>query len=74
MSEKPRYTHECECCTFLGRYDEYDLYHCTQSGIPTVLARYGNKGPEYLSGMMFNTPPLVEAKFRCFDNGLLPRI
>jgi hypothetical protein len=47
----PRYQHDCTACTFLGTYKEFDLYFCPQVGHPTLIARYGDKGPEYQSGM-----------------------
>jgi hypothetical protein len=52
---KPRFHHDCDRCTFLGHHDTnegpFDLYHCTQTYFPTVIARYGDKGPEYASGL-----------------------
>ena len=57
--EKPQYQHNCEACVFLGRYTDsdqqrdFDLYVCPQGGIPTVIARFGNDGPEYSSGLPF---------------------
>lgn len=52
QSEKPTYKHDCSVCTFLGRYKDeygdYDLYYCSTE--PTIVSRYGNKGPEYYSG------------------------
>lgn len=62
MTEKPLYQHDCTDCQYLGRYlkpmesihDDpdavYDLYYCPKtSGSGSVLARYGNDGPDYLS-------------------------
>jgi hypothetical protein len=60
--EKPEYEHDCENCVFLGhivekgpsgrRAQSYDLYYCTQAPlIPTVIARYGDEGAEYSSGL-----------------------
>jgi hypothetical protein len=43
---KPKYEHDCDKCTFLGPYREYDLYVCDG----TVLARYGS-GSRYVSGI-----------------------
>jgi len=48
---EPRYKHDCNQCVFLGHEREYDLYYCPQEGLPTILARYGNWGGDYLSGM-----------------------
>lgn len=56
---RPRYTHDCDKCVFLGHYDQNeqkrDLYFCLQTGnLPTVIARFGNEGYSYGSGL-FNT-------------------
>ena len=51
---EPIFSHDCDCCTFLGTFKNHDLYHCFQGGIrPTVIARYGNDGPDYTSGIVF---------------------
>jgi hypothetical protein len=70
-----RYQHDCENCTPLGEYGEFDLYHCEQGGAyPTVIARYGDDGPEYQSGLVFahsgQIPELVEAMNRAAELGL----
>lgn len=64
---EPRYQHDCAMCVYLGQYNEYDLYYCAQAGVPTVIARYGNKGPEYTSGMGSDHPALAEARARYED-------
>lgn len=54
---KPRYTHDCTACVFLGHYDteeegEFDLYACTAQqvgGGGSFIGRYGNEGYEYAS-------------------------
>ena len=46
----PAFEHDCDECVFLGRYEDHDLYLCPQGGMPTVVARWGNDGPEYTSG------------------------
>lgn len=46
----PRYTHDCDSCTCLGQLGNHDLYYCDQSGRPTVIARWGDDGPQYVSG------------------------
>ena len=62
----PRYEHDCSNCTYLGQYEEYDLYYCEQMGWPTVICRYGSDGPEYNSGMeiMHGFPALAVAAYR----------
>lgn len=71
--ETPKFKHNCPCCTFLGNYKEFDLYHCEQVGIPTVIARYGENG-DYCSGMEFGKenkiPELGEAYRRAKELGL----
>lgn len=75
MTDEPQYQHDCDECTFLGQYGNYDLYFCTQGGgyrSPTVIARYGNDGPEYTSGMIFaGSDPLKEALQRANEAGLV---
>ena len=74
MADQPRFQHDCTICTFLGQYNEFDLYFCPQGGrIPTVIARYGDDGPEYQSGLIPASvlPELQEARKRAIDKGLL---
>lgn len=52
----PRFTHDCSLCSFLGQDAEHDLYFCegcfrSDIVLPSVLARFGNDGPEYISGL-----------------------
>lgn len=63
--EGMRYVHDCEACTPLDRIGEYDVYICPQSGWPTVVARYGDDGPEYLSSSQLKL--YVEDKVYAFD-------
>lgn len=66
--ENPRYVHDCEQCKFLGLYEEYDLYFCDQNKFgPTVVARYGDEGDEYTSGLHMHTQALIEAEVRALD-------
>ena len=44
----PKYKHDCESCRFLGTFFEFDVYLCHQS----IIARYGDDGPEYASSMI----------------------
>lgn len=48
----PRYTHDCDACEPLGEHLEYDLYYCPRCDGGTIIARYGNDGPEYASTML----------------------
>jgi hypothetical protein len=47
----PRYRHDCRECRYLGAYRAHDLYSCLHGGRPTVLARFGDAGPDYVSGL-----------------------
>lgn len=77
----PQFTHDSDCCTFLGRYHgtapgyerDYDLYWCGQRHCQTVIARYGDEGREYTSGMSFvgHVDPLTEAHRRAVERGLI---
>lgn len=45
----PHYTHNTNCCKFLGsiRLNQvYDLYHCNHKE-PILIARYGNEEQDY---------------------------
>lgn len=88
--EEPKYKHDCLECNFLGRHQlageqdlpaEYDLYFCNGRISPTVIARYGSEGHEYLSGLEVaqalqknghDQDPLVEALRRAKSGGLVP--
>ena len=69
----PRFQHDCTACTYLGQHDEFDLYFCPQGSFPTVIARYGDDGPEYQSGLIPRSilPELDEARNRAIAAGLL---
>lgn len=80
----PLFEHDCTCCTFLGTFDERDLYHHGGSFETTLIARWSSDGPDYTSGMVFaapflsaatdkvvpGNPWLVEAKRRALEKGL----
>lgn len=79
---KKNYTHDCESCIFLGDYEfdgtKYDLYFCSQMQfVPTVIARYGDEGSEYMSGLKFGETtdcmPLYEAKMRATNAGFITK-
>lgn len=62
---------------FLGNYEQFDLYWYDQGEFePTLVARYGNDGPEYYSGLCFGwtpdaeTSPLVVARKLAQARGL----
>ena len=49
------FEHDCDNCQFLGQHTNihgtYDLYICPNE--PTIVARWGNHGSEYHSGIEF---------------------
>lgn len=50
----PLYTHDCNCCRFLGSYFNYDVWHHPGDdggAFPggSIIARYGNEGYQYAS-------------------------
>lgn len=49
-ARQPRFKHDCDQCEFQGRLGKRDLYTCPQGGVYTLVARYGDGGPEYTSG------------------------
>lgn len=60
----PQYEHDCECCIFLGHYEDtimycdqrptkVDLYYCPQGKRPTVISRHSSEGADYSSGLVF---------------------
>ncbi len=80
MLETPQFVHDCDRCVFLGRYQHgdgvnYDLYYADHGGLPdTVIARFGDEGSEYQSGLSFadgTLAELTEAKRRAIEKGLM---
>jgi len=71
--DQPRFDHGCPRCTFLGQWNEFDLYFCPQGSLPTVIARRSSEGPDYTSGMALAhlCPELGEARRRAQEKGLL---
>lgn len=58
MDKKPRHTHDCEKCIFLGRSDDskegaqIDVYWCvspSMRSLDSVIGRFGSDGPDYFS-------------------------
>lgn len=68
--EKPQHAHDCDGCTYLGRYKESDLYVC---GCDTVIARWGSEGYKYQSGLPFvgDIEQLTIAAERAVEQNLL---
>ena len=42
---RPRFSHDCECCHFVGQLDGQDLYSCPLDG--SFVRRFGHEGPQY---------------------------
>lgn len=72
--DKPFFTHDCERCQFLGSFQNHDLYFCPGS-FPTVIARFGSDGPDYVSGVSFalGNPYLNEALIRSVEKNLFTK-
>jgi hypothetical protein len=71
-----RYIHDCKKCVFLGCYEEYDLYVHWDDCEKSVIARYGNDGSQYISGLSFVTCnlALAEALRRAIDHNEVPAV
>lgn len=83
--DRPQFQHDCSKCKFLGHWEgidpnyatprtvRLDLYYCAQSSCnsPTVIARYGNDGPDYTSGIPCKIEPLQVAQARAIYKGYL---
>lgn len=77
-ADRPKYVHDCDLCTFLGRAtcpttgEEADLYHCVDVVGPTVIARLSDHGGDYRSGLCFARPGTILglAKARAEARGL----
>lgn len=50
INNTKQFEHDCDNCVFLGNALEADLYVCVGSMNTTVIARYGDDGPDYISG------------------------
>lgn len=69
-----RYQHDCDTCKPLGEYGDADLYFCDKEATGmTVIARYGDEGSNYSSGLNLtgHIPDLAEAKKRAIKVGFL---
>jgi hypothetical protein len=78
--QEPRFRHEdCSVCHFLGWHDtgegRFDLYVHWGEVEKTVIARFGDDGPEYYSGLAFvkKIEPLGEALVRAVELGIVPK-
>lgn len=74
--DTPQYKHDCSACLFLYRTmmsgQSYDVYFCASiPAFPTVIARYGDEGHMYLSGLGSSIEALADAEKYCRKIGLL---
>lgn len=81
--DTPYFKHDCDRCIFLGnlnnsdfhatppRKEYYDLYFCKKGGMSTVIARYGDEGHKYLSGLGFKNEVLKYAEELARNAGVL---
>lgn len=46
---KPKFTHDCEECKFIGRLDGHDCYVHESETQVTYVKRSGDEGPDYTS-------------------------
>lgn len=69
LAYRPAYKHDCDDCLFLGHWQGLDLYFCPNE--PTVIARGGDEGPNYTSGLNCEPPALVEAQERAVRLGFV---
>ena len=86
--DKPQFEHDCDGCHYLGNItvnnpDDVlkqrcvDLYFCETLPRWTVIARYGDKGYQYMSGAGFSygaSTPLTRAAQLAIDKGLLSNL
>lgn len=54
MTHKPRYTHDCDVCRFVGPYNtfdrDYDLWHCPQTSLGgSIILRRSSRPDDYMS-------------------------
>ena len=68
-----RYKHDCDNCVYLGEYKNADLYFCNQISVKTVVARFSDYGPDYISGLDIADKDeyLHTAKQKAIEIGLL---
>lgn len=86
VETKPKFTHDCSNCEFLGTFKDIDLYSCNRGKqIDTVIARFSSAGSDYCSGLSIASSALLngaktlteealaEALLRALARGFLPR-
>jgi hypothetical protein len=62
---KPEFPHNCDRCTFLLHYVNWDVYYCAQfdepNTIPTLVMRAGAEPQEYMSFPFFSHETLLSS-------------
>ncbi len=74
--DTPLFEHNCEMCVFLGQYRGQDLYFCSLSDWPTVIARWSSNPLDSMSGQSPTKAPrpMEEAIRRAKKIGLWKHI
>jgi hypothetical protein len=64
----------CPCCTFLGQFDDLDLYICSATSPSSLISRSNGLGSAFFiaSDKAAPSPPMVEAHRRAVARGLIP--
>lgn len=63
------YAHHCPICVYLATLDlgsegVFDLYYCRQDiDLPTLIARFGDNGPDYYTHNLILGRPLERDRF-----------
>ena len=70
--QEVRYKNSCKECSYLGIFEEYDLYACRNSGWPMVVARYGDGVDEQFKGLgKVKKEPLQVAQLLAVKRGII---
>jgi hypothetical protein len=71
---QPKFKHDCEACEFLGifNYDgnHCDFYLCGKGYSRSVIARFGNDGPEYASTPFLGCVELTSLDWAVLGRGI----
>lgn len=70
---EPKFENSSEARVFLAHFQEHDLYFDPQTGVPTIIARFGDEGPDYISGLHLaaSNPVIAEGRRLAVERGLL---
>lgn len=71
VRQRPKYTHDCKVCTFVGNHNSTDLYYCQNGGPgPTVIARRSTEPSDYMSGLTFAVQNLIPELRTALNNAI----